>query len=118
MAINVQVLLQRTALALLTACAHEQPGTPPAPTAVSLPSAVQPSGFKVPPSAYLAERNRCIDRELARRNLNEFGDPKSMTYAEGAPLSVIKGTDRYDYVLQHRRYIGVACTRAPGEPEW
>jgi hypothetical protein len=78
-----------------------------------------PTSAIVPGSAYLGARNRCIDRELSSRGLNEFGDPPGTTYPGGSPLyDAITGSvaDRYDYVLQHRRDIGVNCTRAPGEP--
>ncbi len=115
-----KIILPVTVLALLMACAHEQRGPKPAPIAVSLPSPgapMEPPGWKTPPGAYGPERNRCIDRELARRGLNEFGDPKGTTYSDGAPLGVTKATDRYDYVLRHRRDIAIACTRALGEPE-
>jgi hypothetical protein len=114
------VILPMIALALLTACAHEQRGPEPAPIAVSLPSPamgpMEAPGWKTPLGAYGPERNRCIDRELARRDLNEFGDPKGTMYPEGAPLGVTKGTDRYEFVVRHRPDIGVTCTRPLGEP--
>jgi len=107
-------------LALMTSCAHEQVGPEPAPSAVSLPSsAAGPTEprWKMPPGAQALERNRCIDRELARLDLNEFGDPKGTTYREGTPLGVTTGLDRHAYVLRHRPDIAVNCTRAPSEQE-
>jgi hypothetical protein len=112
---------RRSALAatLLLACASSAPTRPPAPSAVSLPRearAGEPTGFELPPSAALGERNRCIDRQLAVMDLNEYGDPQGTTYADGSPLEVSRGGDRYDYVLRHRRDVAVRCSRAPFEP--
>jgi len=72
----------------------------------------------MPASAYLAERNRCIDRELGRRKLNQFGDPEGTTYPGGSPLlSLTRPMDRHEYVMQRRRDIATHCTKALGEPE-
>jgi hypothetical protein len=107
------------AVALAAACAHERSGPAPAPGAVSLPRQStgpdQQPGWELPLAAYRSERDRCIDRELAARQLNAFGDPQGTTYSEGSPLEVAKGANRYDYVMRHRRDIGAACSRAPGE---
>jgi hypothetical protein len=101
----------------VAACAHEPPGTPPAPIAVGLPSTGTPPGWKLPPGAYVTERNRCIDRELSHQKLNPFGDPEGTVYPEGEPLEVRRGTDRYQYVLRHRPDVAVTCTRTPVEQE-
>ena len=78
----------------------------------------RPPAWQSPPGAYLAERNRCIDRELARRNLNQLGDPEGTSYPADSPLLRLTDTaERYEYVMQRRRDIATACTRAPGEPE-
>ncbi len=77
----------------------------------------QPPSWEIPASAYVGERNRCVDRELAVRKLNPYGDPEGTTYPGGSPLSLAKGADRYDYVMQHRRDIAIRCAKAPGEPE-
>jgi hypothetical protein len=100
------------------ACSHATPGSDPARASVSLPSPGpgQPS-WKSPPAAYLTERNLCIDRELARRNLNEFGDPRGTTYAKDQPQGISTTLDRYNYVLRHRPDIAVNCTRSPDEQE-
>jgi hypothetical protein len=78
----------------------------------------QPS-FAVPIGAEMAERNRCIDRQLAIRNLNDYGDPEGTTYPSGSPLLGVSGAagDRYQYVLRRHPEIGVSCSRALGEPE-
>lgn len=112
----------RAALLLVAAlgCAGDRKRTDTAPGAVSLPREFrggdEPTGFEVPPGAYVSERDRCIDRELARRQLNAYGDPQGTTYPEGAPLELRSGADRYDYVVRKHRGIGAACSRAPGEP--
>jgi hypothetical protein len=115
-----KVLAGSLLVALAGGCAHEQLGPEPAASAVTLPvSAGGPNEprWKLPPGSQILERNRCIDRELARRNLNEFGDPKGTTYREGAPLEVAKKPDRYEYVLRRRPDIAGECGRALSEPE-
>lgn len=103
---------------LLVACAHEPRGGEAAQGALILPSSATPmEPWRASSTAYLSERNRCIDDELARQDLNEFGDPKGTTYQEGAPLGVSTAAGRYEYVLRRRPDIGAACSRAPGEPE-
>jgi hypothetical protein len=100
-------------------CAGAPRTTEPAPGAVALPREASRSpdggpGFEVPIAAYVSERNRCIDRELAQRELNDFGDPVGTSYPDGMPLEVTKGVDRYDYVMRRNRGIATACSRAPG----
>lgn len=98
------------------ACSHAPAER--APAAVNLPSPEPGQAkWKTPPAAYLAERNLCIDRELARRDLNEFGDARGTTYAHGAPQGVAAAANRYEYVLRRRPDIATTCTRAPAEPE-
>jgi hypothetical protein len=104
-------------LAAACACASSRDASP---STVSLPRPAlnQPPGFRSPPGAYLAERNRCIDRELAARKLNPLGDPEGTTYPPDSPLLRLTETaDRYEYVMERRRDIATACTRAAGEPE-
>ncbi len=106
---------------LLLACAHPR-GSEASQGSVSLPAEAkvpdQSAGWRSSPSAYVSERNRCVDRELAVRKLNPFGDPEGTIYPGGSPtLSLKEGVDRYDYVLRHRRDIAVRCTKVPGEPE-
>jgi hypothetical protein len=109
---------------LAAGCAGGPRPPPPAPSAVSLPrsSSLAPDsqpGYAIPIGAQLSERNRCIDRELAQRRLNDFGDPDGTTYQGGSPLLGVTGRagDRYQYVLSHHPEIGVNCTQALGEPE-
>lgn len=103
----------------IVACSHTQ--SEPARGSASLPApAVAPfehGGSRVPAGAYLGERDRCVDRELRARRLNEFGDPEGTTYSGGLPLGVTSADDRHEYVMRRRPEIGAACTRAPGEPE-
>jgi hypothetical protein len=108
-----------TALAmagLLAACAHPQHdegGIPSMPRPIGGSPDQPPAEAMVPGSAYRAERNRCIDRELQRRGLNEYGDPPGTVYKDGSPTyDVVTGTtsDRHDYVYWHRRDIGVVCS--------
>jgi hypothetical protein len=82
-----------------------------------VPPALNPSGWQTPVAATLPERNRCIDRALAARTLNEYGDPEGTTYEEGSPLSVTMGADRYDYVMHRQPGIGAECSRIAGEPQ-
>src|SRR4030042_1721809 len=64
-------LLGTALLVVMSACSHggpggspPEPGGEPSPGSVSLPSpGVDQPRWKTPPAAYLAERNRCIDRE-------------------------------------------------------
>jgi len=112
-------LLRRVALICAAcACSHAQTPSDSARSAVSLPSpGVDQARWKSPAGAYLAERNLCIDRELARRNLNEFGEAWGTTYARGAPQGVATTADRYNYVLKRRPDIATTCTKLPDEPE-
>lgn len=108
---------------LALACGHTEPRSEASQGAVSLPSSPKdpwdPSGtgWKLSPGAVLGERNRCVDRELARLELNEFGDPLGTKYAEGnRPLGVTAGTDRYDYVLRNHPAIRTSCSTVLGGP--
>ena len=114
------------AVALVAACAST-PGGNAAPTSVTLPrpstgsSPDQPPvGALVPGAAVRGERERCLDRELTRRGLNEYGDPSGTTYPEGSPLYDVitkSSTDRFSFVAKRHPDIGVACSRAPVSPE-
>jgi hypothetical protein len=107
-------------LAAAVACAGARRGGDPSPSAVALPreASRSPDGspsWDVPLAGRASERNRCIDRELAARDLNEFGDARGTTYPEGEPLEVAKGADRHEYVMRRHRGIAAQCSRAPGE---
>ncbi len=109
-------------VALAAGCAHRRTDDGPAQGAVSLPRRTagpyQSLEWQLNPGGVLGERNRCIDRELATRNLNEFGDPQGTTYPGGSPLLGLTGraADRHEYVMRHQPDIGTACNRAPIEP--
>lgn len=117
---TVFVMARRDTLVLallFLGCAHrEPPRSEAAQGAVELPSSTSETGWRLPPGAYLGERNRCIDRELASRELNEYGDPPGTTYPEGRPLGVTQTTDRFEYVLQRHPGIRTTCTRTGFEP--
>jgi hypothetical protein len=114
----------RSALALLVillaGCSRDpsRPDAPPATISLPRPATDQPPGWRSPAGAQVVARNRCIDRELARRHLNALGDPEGTTYPPDSPLLRLTETvDRYDYVMERRRDIATTCNRAPGEPE-
>ncbi len=71
---------------------------------------------QLPLSALQGETLQCLDRELAARQLNAYGDRDGTTYEAGAPLGVNTVGDRITYVFRRRPDIAVACTRALGEP--
>lgn len=117
---TTRVALLATALALV-ACSHPTEERS-ARNSVSLPRATglgpdQPGGWQASAGGLVGERNRCVDRELGRLRLNEFGDPPGTTYEGGSPLLGVTGRvpDRYEYVMRHRPEIGSACSRAPNE---
>lgn len=54
----------------------------------------------------------CIERELAAKGLNEFGDPPGTVYAGGTPLfdeKTGRSTPRDQYVLSRHPEIARAC---------
>lgn len=121
------------AAALLAGCSH--PGAPPPSSgSVALPRPTggspdqPPSAALIPGSAYAGERALCIDRELERLGLNEYGDPPGTRYANGSPIRSEDGTplrnqvtglamSRFDYVVRRRPDIGATCSRNPLEPQ-
>lgn len=109
-----------TAILIGGACAASGSVTAPSPEAISLPTPGLRPVFSydslLSPGARDSERHRCIDDELTRRDLNEFGERKGTVYADGAPFGVKSTVDRYRYVLNHQRGIATRCTLAPGEP--
>jgi hypothetical protein len=105
---------------LAAGCAGGPRGGEPAPSAVALPREASRApdggpGYEVPLAGWTAERNRCIDRELEVRELNEYGDARGTVYPDGKPLEVAMGTDRHAYVMRRHPGIASACSRAPGE---
>jgi len=73
----------------------------------------------MPGSSYLGERMNCIDRELVRQGLNEYGDPQGTTYDKPPLWNEVTGStaNRYDYVVARRRDVRTACSRAIQEPD-
>jgi hypothetical protein len=72
-----------------------------------------PAPATPPPAA--SARPSCVDRELAARGLNPYGDPADTMYAGGTPLFDEKtgvAVDRVEYVLAHRPEIARACATA------
>jgi hypothetical protein len=58
----------------------------------------------------------CLDRELAQRHLNEFGDPVGTFYPGGTPLfdeATGRRMDRPEYVFAHHPDIRRACDSGP-----
>jgi len=48
------------------------------------------------------QQKKWIDDMIAKKNLNEFGDPKDTMYAGGTPLFDMmsgKSKDRYEYIV-------------------
>ncbi len=102
---------------VLVGCSHvSDPAAPTLPRPVSGSPDQPPVAAIVPGSVRLAERGRCIDRELRRRGLNAYGDPEGTTYPNGSPLlNELTGTmaNRYDYVVRWHRDIGTICGVEP-----
>ncbi len=56
----------------------------------------------------------CLDAQLAKRGLNQFGDPPDTMYPGGTPLfdeTTGKRTDREAYVFARHPDIAAACRR-------
>ncbi|MGE5048367.1 MAG: hypothetical protein ACM3PC_07380 [Deltaproteobacteria bacterium] len=54
----------------------------------------------------------CLDRELAARGLNSFGDPEGTMYAGGTPLFNERtgaSISREQYVFSHHPELASAC---------
>jgi hypothetical protein len=59
----------------------------------------------------------CLDRQLAAKGLNPFGDPEGTMYAGGTPLfdeKTGKTTPREQYVLAKHPDIARACASDAG----
>lgn len=49
------------------------------------------------------QQKKWIDETIAKKGLNEYGDPKGTVYMGGNPLfneMTGKSTDRYDYIVK------------------
>ncbi len=122
MVLDRAALLVALLAALPLACSHGPRGPEDSPLDVAMPGPVmpgEPPESKVPIGAQVLDSQRCIDRELTNRNLNQFGDPVGTTYAADAPqMALTNLSDRYRYVMRHRPDIATTCTRAPLETTW
>ncbi len=110
----------RTALTETAAPAAEvaQPGpaseptaTEPAAAADATPAkpetpAAEPDGDGREPATSPADIRACVDRELAGRGLNAYGDPKGTSYDSGAPVDEY---GRILYVASRNPAIRRAC---------
>jgi hypothetical protein len=70
-----------------------------------------------PPAQAAEEPQSCLDRELAARGLNQFGDPPATVYTGGTPLMDEKSgktTDRATYVFSRHPDIARVCTSDAG----
>ena len=50
------------------------------------------------------QQKKWIDETIAKRGLNQYGDPKGTIYAGGTPLfneMTGRTTDRYDYIVKN-----------------
>jgi hypothetical protein len=106
----------------LAGCSHV-PGPEAPPNSLTLPRAGSASSPDQPPvaapiagGAFIGERRQCIDLELARRGLNEWGDPLGTIYPAGSPaykLVARNALNRYAFVLQQHGDIGTVCSVLP-----
>jgi hypothetical protein len=65
-----------------------------------------------------AQAQSCLDRELAAKGLNQFGDPPGTMYPGGTPLfdeKTGRSTPREQYVFAHRPEIAHACGADGGQ---
>lgn len=50
------------------------------------------------------QQKKWIDETIAKRGLNQYGDPKGTVYTGGTPLfneMTGRTTDRYDYIIKN-----------------
>jgi hypothetical protein len=79
---------------LLAAACHASPPSPP------------------PAAAPDAQAASCVERWLAGRDLNQYGDPAGTMYTGGTPLfdeRTGKTTDRMEYLLRKHPDLKQAC---------
>ncbi|HZZ85716.1 MAG TPA: hypothetical protein VFE30_14340 [Anaeromyxobacteraceae bacterium] len=116
------LVLAAVALAAAAGCSHDRSESPPSAAVLPRPIGGSPDQPPVAPllpgSVQRGERARCIDQELQRRSLNEYGDPAGTVYAAGSPLfNAVTGVtaDRYDFVARRHPDIGTRCGLNPLE---
>ena len=90
--------------ALAAALAEPASGRPPAPSPQPTPGAGTASAS--PPAQSAESVKACMDRELAARGLNAYGDPQGTTYPDGPPAD--EG-GRVLYVAGRNPEIRAAC---------
>jgi hypothetical protein len=67
---------------------------------------------EAPPAPPTAPAGSCLDRQLAAKGLNPFGDPEGTMYAGGTPLfdeRTGRSTPREQYVFARNPDIARAC---------
>jgi len=67
---------------------------------------------EAPPVPPAAPAGSCLDRQLAAKGLNPFGDPEGTMYAGGTPLfdeKTGRSTPREQYVFTRHPDIARAC---------
>jgi hypothetical protein len=77
----------------------------------------QTAATAAPEPALAAPGASCLDRQIAARGLNEFGDPPGTMYAGGTPLfneASGKRTTREEYVLARHPELARACEKDGG----
>ncbi len=101
-------LAQPTAPSPAAAGVPSQPAAPgaAAETAASQPAAPGAGAAAAPPAQSAESVKACLDRELAARGLNAYGDPQGTTYADGPPAD--EG-GRVLYVAGRNPEIRAAC---------
>jgi hypothetical protein len=95
--------IRATLLALLFACQSAPAAPPDAPKAKETVSPTSQSAEGAAP---------CVDKELAKRGLDQYGGDQGTMYPGGTPLfqeSTGKRTDRTQYVYAHHPDIAAAC---------
>ena len=102
--------IRATLLALLFAC---QPAATEPPKASETPKVETPKVSETPKQPQGPEA--CIDQQLAKRNLDQFGGEQGTMYPGGTPLfqeSTGKRTGRAEYVYAHHADIAALCAGA------
>jgi hypothetical protein len=80
---------------------HAEPPVPP-----------QPNPHLARPIAPTPQSLACVDRELARRGLNAFGDPAATVYPDGPP-AFGSDVERERMILERYPDLGTLCRDPP-----
>ncbi len=92
--------------ALAAALSQPPPASTAGETAPQEPAAAPPGSPGAQPARSAESIKACMDRELAARGLNAYGDPQGTTYSNGPPAD--EG-GRVLYVLGRNAEIRAAC---------